>query len=207
MARFPRRGVIAVFPGNLAVGHVLSTHQISGMSRCIMSRRVACWSGDWPGGRSRSSPHRRRAQQASRSFEGWGVFFRNRALGEAEAPRRGSSPSGRPSLTRAGGARASWGECFWDAEGDFGMGGEAACDPSPMAGRRPAPRPAPRPDGLLWAQRLAARSRATEYGRFLHWAKVAAEVARIETSAEMDIDVVKSIVDRELRHRGSSFGS
>ena len=33
MARFSRRGVIAVFPENLAVGHVLSTHQISGMSR------------------------------------------------------------------------------------------------------------------------------------------------------------------------------
>lgn len=47
----------------------------------------------------------------SRSFEGWGVFHRNRALGEAEAPRRGSSPSGRPSLTRAG-ALVQLGESF-----------------------------------------------------------------------------------------------
>ena len=63
------------------------------------------------------------------------------------------------------------------------------------------------PTAYYDAQRLAARSRAIEDGQFLHWAKVAAEVARIDPSAEMDIDVVKSIVDRELRHRGSSFGS
>jgi hypothetical protein len=31
---------------------------------------------------------------------------------------------------------------------------------------------------------------------------VAAEVARIEPSAEMDINLVEAIVDRELRHRG-----
>ena len=58
------------------------------------------------------------------------------------------------------------------------------------------------PTAYYEAQRLAARARAIEDGQFLHWAKVAAEVARIEPSAEMDIDVVKSIVDRELRHRG-----
>lgn len=58
------------------------------------------------------------------------------------------------------------------------------------------------PTAYYEAQRLAARSRAIEDGQFLHWAKVAAEVARIEPSAGMDIDVVASIVDRELRHRG-----
>ena len=63
------------------------------------------------------------------------------------------------------------------------------------------------PTAYYEAQRLAARAREIEDGQFLHWAKVAAEVARIDPSAEMDIDVVKSIVDRELRHRGSSFAS
>lgn len=58
------------------------------------------------------------------------------------------------------------------------------------------------PTAYYEAQRLAARSRAIEGGQFLHWAKVAAEVARIEPTAEMDIDVVQSIVDRELRYRG-----
>ncbi|NKC23509.1 hypothetical protein HED50_23620 [Ochrobactrum oryzae] len=57
------------------------------------------------------------------------------------------------------------------------------------------------PTAYYEAQRLAATSRAIEDGQFLHWAKVAAEVARIEPSAEMDIDVVRSIVDHELRHR------
>lgn len=57
------------------------------------------------------------------------------------------------------------------------------------------------PTAYYEAQRLAARSRAIDVGQFLHWAKVAAEVARIEPSAEMDIDVVKSIVDHELRHQ------
>lgn len=57
------------------------------------------------------------------------------------------------------------------------------------------------PTAYYEAQRLAARSRAIEDGQFLHWAKVAAEVARIEPSAAMDIDVVQSIVDHELRHR------
>ncbi|MBE0705397.1 MAG: hypothetical protein IH582_19945 [Afipia sp.] len=57
------------------------------------------------------------------------------------------------------------------------------------------------PTAYYEAQRLAARSRAIDDGQFLHWAKVAAEVARIEPSAEMDIDVVKAIVDRELRHQ------
>ncbi len=81
-------------------------------------------------------------------FRGVGRLPPEPAVGEAEAPRRGSSPSGRPSLTRAR-RSGKLGECFCDAEGDFGMGGEAACDPSPVAGGRPAPRPPPRPDGLL----------------------------------------------------------
>lgn len=50
------------------------------------------------------------------------------------------------------------------------------------------------------AQRLAARARADDQaGEFLHWAKVAAEIARISPQAEMDLDVVQAIVDREAR--------
>lgn len=49
------------------------------------------------------------------------------------------------------------------------------------------------------AQRAAARARfAGDSRAFLHWAKVAAEVARIST-APMDYEVVKSIVDEEER--------
>lgn len=49
------------------------------------------------------------------------------------------------------------------------------------------------------AQRRAARARARgDGGEFLHWAKVAAEVARISPDAEMDIAVVEGIVQREL---------
>lgn len=36
---------------------------------------------------------------------------------------------------------------------------------------------------------------------FYHWAKVAAEVARIAPSAEMDINVVRAVVAEEERHR------
>lgn len=49
------------------------------------------------------------------------------------------------------------------------------------------------------AQRRAARSRV--YGdvrEFAHWAKVAAEIARTAPEAEMDIDVVRAVVDDEL---------
>ena len=49
------------------------------------------------------------------------------------------------------------------------------------------------------AQRAAARARFAGDGRaFLHWAKVAAEVARI-SNAPMDYEIVKSIVDEEER--------
>ncbi len=49
------------------------------------------------------------------------------------------------------------------------------------------------------AQRLAARARAAgDRGTFFHWAKVAAEVARLSSAAEMDYSVVKAIVAEEL---------
>lgn len=51
------------------------------------------------------------------------------------------------------------------------------------------------------AQRLAARARTSgQTGEFLHWAKVAAEVARISPHAEMDLATVQAIVDAETRH-------
>lgn len=57
------------------------------------------------------------------------------------------------------------------------------------------------------AQRLAARSRAGgDVSEFLHWTKVAAEVARIAPAAEMDIAVVQAIVDDEMR-LGKAFTS
>jgi hypothetical protein len=50
------------------------------------------------------------------------------------------------------------------------------------------------------AQRRAARARAQGAGgEFLHWAKAAAEVARIAPNAEMDASVVRAIAERELR--------
>lgn len=49
------------------------------------------------------------------------------------------------------------------------------------------------------AQRLAARARfAGDGDNFLHWASVAAEVARI-SSAPMDFEIVKRIVEEEQR--------
>jgi hypothetical protein len=49
------------------------------------------------------------------------------------------------------------------------------------------------------AQRLAARARFAGDGKgFVHWARVAAEVARIGTGP-MDIKVVRAIVDEEER--------
>jgi len=49
------------------------------------------------------------------------------------------------------------------------------------------------------AQRLAARARFAGDGKgFVHWARVAAEVARIGTGP-MDIEVVRAIVDEEER--------
>jgi hypothetical protein len=51
------------------------------------------------------------------------------------------------------------------------------------------------------AQRRAARARTSgQAGEFLHWAKVAAEVARISPHAEMDLATVQAIVDAETRH-------
>lgn len=48
------------------------------------------------------------------------------------------------------------------------------------------------------AQRLAARSRAEgNRGEFWHWARVASEVARVSSVAEMDLEVVKAIADEE----------
>ena len=52
------------------------------------------------------------------------------------------------------------------------------------------------------AQRRAARARVrTDRAEFYHWAKVAAEVARIAPLAEIDIDVVRVVVAEEERHR------
>lgn len=48
--------------------------------------------------------------------------------------------------------------------------------------------------------RRPARVR-TDRAEFYHWAKVAAEVARIAPLAEMDIDVVRAVVAEEERHR------
>lgn len=52
------------------------------------------------------------------------------------------------------------------------------------------------------AQRLAARARiGGDRAEFHHWAKVAAEVARIAPLAEMDIDMVRAVVRDEERRR------
>lgn len=49
------------------------------------------------------------------------------------------------------------------------------------------------------AQRLAARSSALkDTDGFFHWSKVAAEVARRSSIAEMDLAVVEAIVNEEL---------
>jgi hypothetical protein len=52
------------------------------------------------------------------------------------------------------------------------------------------------------AQRRAARARVrNDRAAFYHWAKVAAEVARIAPLAGMDIDVVRAVVAEEERRR------
>lgn len=52
------------------------------------------------------------------------------------------------------------------------------------------------------AQRRAARARRRgDRAEFYHWAKVAAEIARIAPLAEMDIDVLRAVVDEEERGR------
>lgn len=57
------------------------------------------------------------------------------------------------------------------------------------------------------AQRLAARARADgSAGEFLHWSKVAAEVAQVSPRAEMNLATVQAIVDEELRGDGRTGG-
>lgn len=52
------------------------------------------------------------------------------------------------------------------------------------------------------AQRRAARARVCgDRDEFYHWAKVAAEVARITPFAEMDIEMVRAVAAEEERHR------
>ena len=52
------------------------------------------------------------------------------------------------------------------------------------------------------AQRRAATARTRgDTAGFWHWSKVAAEVARICPIAEMDLETLKSVVDRELDKR------
>jgi hypothetical protein len=49
------------------------------------------------------------------------------------------------------------------------------------------------------AQRIAARARFSGDGRaFFHWARVAAEIARVSNNP-MDVEVVRRIVDEEER--------
>ncbi len=61
------------------------------------------------------------------------------------------------------------------------------------------------PGAYYQAQRLAARARAEGRGsEFAHWAKVAAEVARISPRADMDFATVPAIADAELRRGGKS---
>ena len=53
------------------------------------------------------------------------------------------------------------------------------------------------------AQRRAARSRVRcDRAEFYHWAKVAAEVARLSPEVEMNIDVVRRVVFEEERRGG-----
>ncbi|MFC3721984.1 hypothetical protein [Neoaquamicrobium sediminum] len=52
------------------------------------------------------------------------------------------------------------------------------------------------------AQRRATRARVDgDRQEFFRWASVAAEIARISPHAEMDMDVLKRIVDAEERRR------
>jgi len=62
------------------------------------------------------------------------------------------------------------------------------------------------PGAYYEAQRLAARARASGHaGEFIHWAKVAAEVARISLLAQMELAVVQAIVDDETRQARASL--
>ena len=54
--------------------------------------------------------------------------------------------------------------------------------------------------GYYAAHWLAARARANGVtGEFVHWTKVAADVARISSRAEMDLATVQAIADEELQ--------
>lgn len=52
------------------------------------------------------------------------------------------------------------------------------------------------------AQRRAATARTRgDAAAFWHWSKTAAEIVRICPAAKMDLDTLKSVVDRELDKR------
>ncbi|WP_292492124.1 hypothetical protein [Mesorhizobium sp.] len=52
-------------------------------------------------------------------------------------------------------------------------------------------------------KRSAARARVRgDRAEFFHWAKVAAEVARLTPRAEMDVDVVRAIAAGEESRQG-----
>jgi hypothetical protein len=54
----------------------------------------------------------------------------------------------------------------------------------------------------LWGPTTGgAIPRSGDASEFLHWTKVAAEVARIAPAAEMEIAVVQAIFDDEMRRR------
>ncbi|WEX12130.1 hypothetical protein [Chelativorans sp. AA-79] len=59
------------------------------------------------------------------------------------------------------------------------------------------------PNAYYEAQRRAVLARVRgETTEFYHWAKVAAEVARISPQAEIDIEMVTAIVAEEERRSG-----
>jgi len=61
------------------------------------------------------------------------------------------------------------------------------------------------PNAYYTAQRLAARCRARgDKDSFFHWAKVAAEVARLSPLTEMNYAVVEAIVAEELSGTGET---
>jgi hypothetical protein len=64
------------------------------------------------------------------------------------------------------------------------------------------------PNAYYTAQRLAARCRARgDKASFFHWAKVAAEVARLSPATEMNYSVVEAIVAEELRRTNGADAS
>jgi hypothetical protein len=80
------------------------------------------------------------------------------------------------------------------------MGRTQTGDPAALASRRPQAHLGRRGQRNYEAQRRATRARLQgDAGEFYHWAKVAAEVARIAPQAAMDVDVVRIIVTEEER--------